>query len=96
MINMADDFHSVTIKPYLSPRRYFTYPCSGRSKRNTALQAETSSQHCAIKWNGVGNYSVLGTLSYQYYEPTPPARAGIQSNIKVCIKMKAWGSPQET
>ena len=24
---------------------------------------------------------VLGTLCYQHYEPTPPARAGIQSNI---------------
>ena len=41
-------------------------------------------------------FLVLGTLSYQHYEPTPLARAGMQSNIKVCIKIKAWESRRET
>ena len=61
-----------------------------------ALQTETYGQHRATLWNGVGKYLVLGTLSYQHYEPTPPACAGIQSNIKVCIKIKAWESRRET
>ena len=77
---------------------------SDRSKGNklntayhsTALRAETSGQHCATGWNCVGKYFVLGTLSYQHYEPTPPARAGIKSNIKVCIKIKTQGSHRET
>ena len=45
---------------------------------------------------GILQYFVLGTLSYQHYEPTLLARAGIQSNIKVCVKIKAWGSRCET
>ena len=29
-------------------------------------------------------------------EPTPPACAGIETNIKVCVKIKAWGGCCET
>ena len=61
-----------------------------------ALQPETYGQHRATLWNGVSKYLVLGTLSYQHYELTPLARAGIQSNLKKsALKSKLGKSPRD-
>ena len=39
---------------------------------------------------------IVQVIKKKKNEPTPPACAGIQTNIKVCVKIKAWGGRCET
>ena len=39
---------------------------------------------------------IVQVIQKKKNEPTPPACAGLQTNIKVCVKIKAWGGRCET
>ena len=63
----------------------------------SALQYNTIQILLSTPHGGFSETSINSTGNQKKKnEPTPPACAGIQTNIKVCVKIKAWGGRCET